>query len=59
MRVADIFDTVEEIRELQDEMKDIAERSSAVDDRAEYSINKAIDFLEAYIRELMIKEVKE
>ena len=58
MKVIDIFDKVKDLEELQDKLKNIADREDT-DDRDELVMYEAVEVIDAYIRELMIKEVKE
>ena len=58
MKVIDVFDKVKDLEELQDKLKNIADREDT-DDREALVMYEAVSVIDAYIRELMIKEVKE
>ena len=57
MKVIDIFDKSEQLRELQEDLKSMVNHTTS--DRHECIIDKAVSAIDEYIRELMIKEVKE
>lgn len=58
MTVADILDRVDELKELSDYLGVIAKREGTYADDAN-AILDAVKVVDAYIRELMSKEVKE
>lgn len=58
MKVIDILDKVKDLEELQNKLKNIADRQITAD-RDELVMYEAIEVIDAYVRELMIKEVKE
>lgn len=57
MKVIDIFDKVEELEALKDKLKRLVNQNT--NDREECTIDEAVYAIDAYIRELMLKEVKE
>ena len=57
MKVIDIFEQIEDLKELQMELKGVLTQYAS--DKEEYTIDRAVEAIDMYIRELMRKEVKE
>ena len=57
MKVIDIFEQIEDLKELQMELKGVLTQYAS--DKEEYTIDRAVEAIDMYIRELMRQEVKE